>query len=86
MEKENSLINGTNHVITSMNRVKKIQLLIKYSGRLHGYMVYQCTHLNSILFNYSMLDNDHTAVRNKVDLITHLIIDSNCSISSITET
>ena len=45
-KKENGLINGANHVISSMNRVKKIQLLI----------VYQCILLKSILFNFSMLD------------------------------
>ena len=56
MEKGNGLINGPNNVIQSMNRVKKIQLLIARS------------------------------VRHKVNLITPLIIDSNCSISGITET
>ena len=46
MGKENGLINGPNYVISSMNRVIKIQLLIDY----------QYTLLKSILFNSSMLD------------------------------
>ena len=46
MENENGLINGLNHLISSMYLVKKIQLLIDY----------QCTLLKSILFNSSMLD------------------------------
>ena len=46
IEKENGLINGPNHMIPSMNRVKKIKLLIDY----------QYTLLKTILFNSSMLD------------------------------
>ena len=70
MEKENGLINGPSYVIPSINRVKKIQLFIDY----------QCTLLNS--FQLLLV----RSVRNKVDFITKLFIDSNCSISAITET
>ena len=49
MEIENGLINGPNHAIPSMNRIKKMQPLIEYQ-----YTVY--TILKSILFNSAMLD------------------------------
>ena len=52
-----------------MNRVKKIQLLIDY----------QCTLLKKYYFQLL----NARSVRNKVDLITQLIIYSNCSISAI---
>ena len=71
MEKENGLINGPNHVIPSMNRVQ-ILLLIDYRF--------------SLLKMYSFQLLNVRSVRNKVDLITQLIIGYNCSISAITET
>ena len=46
IKKENCLINGPNHVISSMDRVIKIQLVNDY----------QYTLLKCILFNSSMLD------------------------------
>ena len=72
MGKENCLINCPNHVISSMNRVIKIHLLIDYQFTL--------------LKKYSVQLLNARSVRNKVYLIIKLIIDSNYSISAITET
>ena len=57
----------------SMNHIKKTNILINY----------QCTLLNK--YSFQLLNA--RSVRNKVKLIeTLLLIDSNCSISDITET
>ena len=69
MEKENGFINAPNHVISSVNRIKKIHLLIDYQSTLLKIIIF----LNEI------------SVRNKVNLITQLIFDSNFSISAITD-
>ena len=64
MEKENSFINGPNHVIHYMNRVKKdpyVDLLLVHSPKK---------------FSFQLLNS--RSVRYKVDLITQLIIDYNC--------
>ena len=72
LEKEYSLINGPNHVIHYMNRVQKYPTVDLLP--VHSPKKYSFQLLNS------------RSVRNKVDLITQLIIDSNCSISVITDT